>query len=161
MEHDQAAGKDVDMQASSPPTMTLGANKKLRTSDHNRNNANQRALGRKKAKKVVTCGHADKPHYGKGLCANCYHLAYYHRRRAEIAAAGLGAVPASEARKSKNYTAVQGRKMAAKADKPRQTTSSEPQANEEEKKQRWAKVYGCNTFKAIHYVFKRHYFKDS
>ena len=27
------------------------------------------------------CKHTDKLHYGKGLCGNCYHLAYYHKRR--------------------------------------------------------------------------------
>lgn len=36
----------------------------------------------KAKKKAWACQHTDKLHYGKGMCGNCYHLAYYHRRRA-------------------------------------------------------------------------------
>ena len=26
--------------------------------------------------------HRERLHYGLGLCRNCYHLSYYHRKRA-------------------------------------------------------------------------------
>ena len=35
-------------------------------------------------KRAWACQHRDKLHYGKGLCSNCYHLAYYHKRRAAV-----------------------------------------------------------------------------
>ena len=38
----------------------------------------------KAKKKAWACQHTDKLHYGKGMCGNCYHLAYYHRRRAQL-----------------------------------------------------------------------------
>ena len=63
------------------------------------NDANNRALGETRAKKRAwACRHTDKHHYGKGLYANCYHLAYYHKWCAELAAAGQGAAPAWVAR---------------------------------------------------------------
>ena len=46
-----------------------------------------RSQPRKTKKMAWACSHADKPHYGKGLCGNCYHLAYYHKRRALLTAA--------------------------------------------------------------------------
>ena len=45
------------------------------------------SVAKKPQKRAWACNHSNKPHYGKGLCANCYHLAYYHRRRAALAAA--------------------------------------------------------------------------
>ena len=50
MQHDQATGKDFDMQAAKPPTMTMGGNQNMSTSGPVRNNASRRALGEKKAK---------------------------------------------------------------------------------------------------------------
>ena len=32
-------------------------------------------------KRAWACPHRDKQHYGKGMCSNCYHLAYYYKRR--------------------------------------------------------------------------------
>ena len=43
-------------------------------------------LDGKVKKRAWACKHSDKLHYGKGLCSNCYHLAYYHKRRAALAA---------------------------------------------------------------------------
>lgn len=40
----------------------------------------------KAKKRAWACQHKEKLHYGKGLCNNCYHLAYYHKRRAALAA---------------------------------------------------------------------------
>ena len=32
-------------------------------------------------KRAWACQHSEKQHYGKGMCSNCYHLAYYYQRR--------------------------------------------------------------------------------
>ena len=45
-----------------------------------------------KPKKLAwACQHTQKLHYGKGFCLNCYHLAYYHKRRAARLANGTEA----------------------------------------------------------------------
>ena len=101
------------------------------------NNADHRALGEKRAKKRAwACRHTDKHHYGNGLCANCYHLAYYYKRRAELAAAGQGAAPAWAARRSRKHAFKEGMQTVAAAVQTPQTTDAGHQAPEEEKKQR-------------------------
>ena len=53
----------------------------------------------KARKRAWACEHKDKLHYGKGLCNNCYHLAYYHKRRAAMAANDQATSSASAKRK--------------------------------------------------------------